>query len=188
VTDPQPIASPWWYHDVLTAILTAVLAGIAAFVGGKWGVARDTEKLRKQRAFEDRLDWYMRISKTIAQFQFVNAALMRSDGADVDERILSLKQKMRDLAFTLSTEGKEALFFASGTTIESLETMNSRLNKLRRESSGLSASAYGLRIQNELARVHSDLARDVRGHLDLDELDERPKREVHSTKLSGQLG
>src|SRR5277367_5355546 len=68
---------PWFEIPIFTALLTAVLSGLFAWLGGKAGVTRESEKLVRQRAFDHRLEWYVRISRTLSSVQFLFSAMTR---------------------------------------------------------------------------------------------------------------
>ena len=159
---------PWF----AIPLATAALACVGGWLGGKLGVARETEKLIKQRAFDHRLEWYVRTVRTLSDFQFLYAALNRPN---VDrERANSHRAVLADLAPKLSADVKESLLFGSPRTANSLETMHQRLNQLmaRANAGADDSEAAKVEIHNEFARVYGDLARDVREHLGLEELPE----------------
>jgi hypothetical protein len=52
----------WWY----VPLLTAALAGVGAYVGGLLSVKWEVNKITKQRAFDYRLEWYMRLVRGLS--------------------------------------------------------------------------------------------------------------------------
>jgi hypothetical protein len=169
VIDVQNASEVPWF---VIPLVTAILATIGAWIGGKMGVSRDTEKLTKQRAFDHRLDWYVRTVRTLSDFQFLFNSLNRPDVER--ERIDSLRSTLRDVAQKLSGNVKESFLFGSPETTNSLEAMYQRLNQLSQRDAEADAGTDKRETEDEInyefARVYLDLAQDVRKHLELEEL------------------
>ena len=178
---PNFAASQW-----LTPLLSAALGGIGAWVGGKFSVQREIEKTVKQRAFDQRLEWYVRISKTLGEIQFLFAALNRHNV--ISEKALQILEKISQLTSKLNADIREALLFGSPEIVKSLDLMNKRIVRFMLESiestdsGGLKGSAL-TEIDREFGRVYNQLALDTRRHLGLEdlpasyfEIKERPER------------
>ena len=111
---------PWWY----VPLFTAVLAGIGAYVGGRLGVTWELKKVRKQRAFDYRLDWYMRLVRSLSSFSDANSEFRRhiknkqsgNEFYKARERVVkSIEQVRADM--------RESLLFAPASTQAVLEAM-----------------------------------------------------------------
>jgi hypothetical protein len=81
VPESSATVAPWY----LIPLLTGVVSFLAAWLGGFLGVKRDAEKMAKQRAFDSRLEWYVRMARSLAEFDFLHRRLRNSDPKDRDE-------------------------------------------------------------------------------------------------------
>jgi hypothetical protein len=165
---PNVPASQW-----LTPLLSAALAGVGAWIGGKFSVQREIEKTVKQRAFDQRLEWYVRVSKTLGEMQFLFAALNRPNVTR--DKALQILEKISQMTSKLNADIREALLFGSPEIIRSLDLMNRRIVRFMLESiesadSGGPSGAPLVEIDREFGRVYNQLALDTRRHLGLEDL------------------
>lgn len=170
MTEPQ---STWYAIPIFPAILTAGLALAGGWIGGLLGVRRDAEKLAKQRAFDQRLEWYLRLSRTMARIAF---QLRKFTG----ELPLSKEhlEAVYESLFALESELREGQFFATRGTADALAALMSAMDneydrhpKLENELISKSSIAA---LMTEFQRAHRAMTADVREHLGLEPLANHP--------------
>ena len=147
-------------------VIPALVAGVGAWLGGKLSVSREMEKLRNERAFDQRLDWYRRAARGIVEYQWFlincSRAIQRNDTAKLQE--LAAKRDATKVA--QEADQREMTLFASPPTIAALNRANTRAGNAL-QSTSLSYEAAQIAV-NELNDAYFVLANDVRKHLGME--------------------
>jgi hypothetical protein len=173
----QTTAQILW--EMAKVILPALIAGVGAWIGGRLSVSREMEKLRNERAFDHRLDWYRRAAKGIVENQWFLINYSRAFSAGDSARAKQLADQ-RD-AKKVDNEGdqREMVLFGSRATIAALNLANTRAASALRGSS-LAAEAVEAAVR-ELNQAYFVLANDVREHLGMERL---TVQEVNTTSFA----
>ena len=159
--------TPWWAVPLTSGILTFLTAAFGAWWGGKLSVQREIEKFSKQRAFDHRLDWYIRAVRTLGEVQFRHVEFLRALAKKDDQGSRIVREKIVDLMPRFDGDIREALLFASPSTVRTLNMMYQRMTNIMESGGSETADAQ---IRNELAKAYEALSQDVRGHLSLEDL------------------
>ena len=163
-------APPWWLQYVFPVALSILASVIVAILSSWLSARREKTRMIQERAFRDRLDWYLRISTSISDLMFSYADSSRIN--TVDEARANTNASLL-LARKLAGETIEAYLYAPVKTIKSLSTLKLNLDRLLQERGGTTFEDYVVhagKIRTELSLGHLELARYVRELLGLDEL------------------
>jgi hypothetical protein len=182
--DPQPVLQttpqpPWWAVPLASGVLTLVTALFGAWWGGKLGVHWEIEKFSQQRAFDHRLEWYVRAIRTIGEIQFRHVDFTRALARKDFPESQRVKEKIADLMPKFDGDIREALLFASPSTVRTLTAMYVRMEQIMstsmaeakgKVSGALQTETADDQIRNTLASAYEALSQDVREHLNLEKL------------------
>lgn len=115
---------PWWYIPVLSGVLSAVCGGVASWFGGRLGVTWETKKLTKQRAFDYRLEWYMRLMRSLSEFKNGNSELRWyvRNKKDADQT-RQVRDRVAQSALRFNSEFREAAMFAPASALGNLTVL-----------------------------------------------------------------
>ena len=157
------VPSPNFWLEATKIIIPALIAGLGAWLGGKLSISREMEKLRNERAFDHRLDWYHRAARGIVETQWFLTNFSRALEAGDVALAKKLADKRDETKVAREADQREMTFFASPATIAALNRANVRAgNALKGTSlSGEAAQIAG----RELNNAYFVLANDVRKHL-----------------------
>jgi hypothetical protein len=158
--------SPLW--EIAKLIVPALLAGIGAWIGGKLSVSREIEKVRNERAFDQRLDWYRRAARGIAETQWFLQNFSRAFAAKDVARTKQLGEEREATKVAREADMREMILFASRATIAALNRANTQAATVIK-GSVLAPPAAQAAIR-ELNQAYFTLANDVREHLGMERL------------------
>ena len=120
-------------------------------------VSREMEKLRNERAFDHRLDWYRRAARGIQEYQWFLTNFSRAVEAGKTEKAKELEAKRESAKVAQEADQREMTLFASPATIAALNRANVRA------SSALKATALSVgeaaQIAEAVPRAHGGLFR-----------------------------
>jgi hypothetical protein len=155
MTDTQAV-SPWSY--AFPSVLAALSALGAAFLANYLGQRRESARMVEDRAFRETVDWYFRITRTMADFMFLYAEMQIGPPhkkLEHDGRAVELSRK-------LTAETIESCFYAPIEAVEVLQTLQANLNKI--ETSNVTERRH------EMQRAHFALSVPMRKFLGLEPL------------------
>jgi len=159
------VSTSW---EVAKILLPALIAGLGAWIGGKLSVSREMEKLKRERAFDQRLDWYCRAGRAIVQNQWFLIHFSKAFSAGDKVRMDKLANEREVNKVALEGNMREMVLFASPATIAALNRANIRAAKALKDTSlGIEAAQPAI---NELNQAYFVLANDVREHLGMERL------------------
>lgn len=125
------------------------------------------EKLRNERAFDHRLDWYRRAARGIVEYQWFLIDFSKAAAAGDVARAKELKEKRDATKVAQEADQREMTLFASPATIAALNSANVRAgNALKGTSPSEAAQIAVLELNN----AYFVLANDVRKHLGMEPL------------------
>ena len=160
--------SPNLWMETARIVIPALVAGVGAWLGGKLSVSREMEKLRNERAFDQRLDWYRRAARGIVEYQWFLINLSRAVARGEAARTMELAAKREVTKVALEADQREMTLFASPATIAALNRANTRAgNALQGTSVSYEAAQIAV---SELNDAYFVLANDVRKHLGMEPL------------------
>lgn len=163
----QSASASFWLEGTARIIIPALIAGIGAWLGGKLSVSREMEKLRNERAFDHRLDWYRRAARGLVEYQWFLINLSKVAETGNAEKAKELIAKRELTKISLEADQREMALFASPVTIAALNRANVRAgNALKGASPSESAQIAVLELNN----AYFVLANDVREHLGMEPL------------------
>jgi len=168
--------SPALWLEIGKVVTPALLAGIGAWIGGKWSVSRETEKIRNERAFDQRLDWYCRAARGIVQMQWFLRDFQKAVSAGDVAKVKQLTAARDSGKVALESDQREMVLFASRPTIAALNRANTRASKALKDATEVSGAEDAVR---ELGNAYLVVANDVREHLGIERL---TIQEVSSTE------
>jgi hypothetical protein len=170
VGEPQNFASEIQPYAV--AALTVGASAVAAWFAGKWSIKSELEKLKRQRSFELRLEWYKKVIGTLGDFQTI--FLEYAEAASQDEvnhkHVKTLNDKGNEFLKLLHNATREALLFGSPDTLRALTNMSINLNRVGESTEASEISKIKADVKHELESAYLALAADMRKHLGLEEL------------------
>jgi hypothetical protein len=169
-------SSPAVWLEIAKLVGPALLAGIGAWIGGKWSVRLETEKIRNERAFDQRLDWYRRAARGIVQMQWFLQDFQKAVLAKDLPKITKLTAQRESEKVALESDQREMVLFASRSTIAALNRANTRASNALKDASEVSGAADAIR---ELSNAYLVVANDVREHLGMERL---TIKDVNSTE------
>jgi len=155
--------SPNFWLETTKIIIPALIAGVGAWLGGKLSISRGMEKLKNERAFDHRLDWYRRAARGIVENQWFLINFSRAFEAGDVARTKELAAKRDATKVTQEADQREMTLFASPATIAALNRANLRAGNALKGTS-LSGEAAQIAVL-ELNNAYFVLANDVREHL-----------------------
>ena len=162
----QDSSSALWM-EIAKIAAPALLAGIGGWIGGKWSVARETEKIRNERAFDQRLDWYCRAARGIVQMQWFLRDFQKAITAGDLTRAKQLADSRTSEKVALESDQREMVLFASRPTIAALNRANKRAGDALKQAAGVSGAEDAVK---ELSNAYLIVANDVREHLRMERL------------------
>lgn len=126
------------------------------------------EKLRNERAFDQRLDWYLRAARGIVEYQWFLIDLSKAAEARNSARVQDLMDKRQETKAGQEAVQREMALFASRPTIAALNRANTRAGNALKSSAPAKevADAAG----RELDNAYFVLANDIRKHLGMEPL------------------
>ena len=131
-------------------------------------ISREMEKLRNERAFDHRLDWYRRAARGIVEYQWFLINLSRASQAGDVARAKELAAKRDATKVAQEADQREMTLFASPATIAALNRANVRAGNALK---GTSPTDEAVQIAVlELNNAYFVLANDVRKHLGMEPL------------------
>src|SRR6267143_357791 len=155
--------SPNFWLETTKIIIPALIAGVGAWLGGKLSISRGMEKLKNERAFDHRLDWYRRAARGIVENQWFLINFSRAVEAGDVARTKELAAKRDATKVAQEADQREMTLFASPATIAALNRANVRAGGALKGTS-LSGEAAQIAVL-ELNNAYFVLANDVREHL-----------------------
>ena len=182
--------SPNFWLETTKIIIPALIAGVGAWLGGKLSISRGMEKLKNERAFDHRLDWYRRAARGIVENQWFLINFSRAFEAGDVARTKELAAKRDATKVTQEADQREMTLFASPATIAALNRANLRAGNALKGTS-LSGEAAQIAVL-ELNNAYFVLANDVREHLGMKPLTLQELKAMTpdsaNTKLDKQSG
>jgi hypothetical protein len=157
----QTTAQILW--EMTKVILPALIAGVGAWIGGRLSVSREMEKLRNERAFDHRLEWYRRAARGIVENQWFFINFSRAIEAGDVTLAKELAARRDETKVAREADQREMTLFASPATIAALNRSNVRAGNALKGAS-LSGQAAQIAVL-ELNNAYFVLANDVREHL-----------------------
>jgi hypothetical protein len=152
-------------------MVALVGGGIGAWIGGIIGVRTETKKLVKQRAFERRLDWYVRTTRLFGNLHYQAKQLNQAFAkGDLDE-IKEIGKRVTETGGRIDACVREALLFATPSTVAILATTTERVDKVLAAGwLGPAGVSIGDDFFSEILKAISTLSADMREHLGLEKL------------------
>lgn len=102
--------------DWVQVVANLVVAGGSAWVGGKLGVRRALEQVKKERAFDRQLEWYENAFRVAMEFRYLTedvAIAVRGRRDDVWQKVLGRSGKVLE---ALKEKINESLLFSNKNT------------------------------------------------------------------------
>jgi hypothetical protein len=138
--------SPNVWLEATKIVIPALIAGVGAWLGGKLSVSREMEKLRNERAFDQRLDWYRRAARVIVEYQWFLVSLSKALNAGDVARAKELAAQRDVTKVAQEAEQREMTLFASPATIAALNRANVRAGDALKDTSLLSGEAVQVAV------------------------------------------
>jgi hypothetical protein len=174
--------------SVFPAALAVVSAVTAAFLTSWLNSNREKARMTQERAFRERIDWYVRITRTLGDYMF--SYVEEGVSSHSDERMAEIQRARVDTARRLAEQTFEAFCYAPAQTLVTLDRLQANLEILR---SGTNRDA--VRIVDEMQSAHFELSQFMRDVLGLERLfeprkgtpapNEEPKYAASAESLSG---
>lgn len=155
-------ASPNFWLETAKIIIPGLIAGVGAWLGGRLSISREMEKLRNERAFDHRLDWYRRAARGIVEYQWYLINFSKAAEAGNTEKAKEFAAKRELTKVSLEADQREMTLFASPATIAALNRANARAGSALKGTEWSEGAQIALR---ELDNAYFVLANDVREHL-----------------------
>ena len=160
---------PSFWLEATKVVIPALIAGVGAWIGGKVSISREMEKLRNERAFDHRLDWYRRAARGIVEYQWFLINFSKAAEAGNTEKVKELAAKRELTKVSLEADQREMTLFASPATIAALNLANVRAGNAVKSTSLEIGEAAQIAVL-ELNNAYFVLANDVRKHLGMEPL------------------
>jgi hypothetical protein len=155
----------WWW----VPLLSALLAGVCASIGGILGVAWELRKLTRQRAFDYRLEWYLRAARAMNRMGEENRILRSLVREKKDAEVLTqTRDRFVESYRKFQGEMREGLIFGTGDAITSLSILEFAIDGvLKQDPVAFCSEATCQEIDTIISQVYVDLAMDAQRHLRL---------------------
>lgn len=177
-------ASPNLWMEAAKIIIPALIAGVGAWLGGKLSISREMEKLRNERAFDTRLEWYRRAARGIVEYQWFLINLSRAVARGDAARAKKLAADRDETKVAQEADQREMTLFASPATIAALNRANVRAGNALKGTPSYEAVQIAV---NELNNAYFVLANDVREHLGMNPLTLQELKAITPDSASAKL-
>ncbi len=155
---------PWWS----VPLFTALLAGVGAYVGGQLGVTWELKKVTKQRAFDYRLEWYMRLLRSLSSFSDANREFRwHIKNKKRGDEFYKARERVVHSITQAGADMRESLLFAPLSTQAVLATMMEGFSATM-DMEGEEIVSKLENLDDSVGRAYVAVSKDVREHLGLE--------------------